>query len=188
MKKLGLSQFVVLGALLLSHLSYADSYNIRISDESFGLGASFDQVGENSSADIDWMHDDDFDLFRAGIYVDGVTPEAGPDEIGALTLKIGVKAFILNSDFDDGSGLALGGGVDLPFADKLSFYADAFYASGKLSFDEVDNYQEWSLGVRAHVIKNGYISVGYSVIEVDTDNFRNVELEDGVLFQVALQF
>ncbi|MCR8924013.1 YfaZ family protein [Dasania sp. GY-MA-18] len=179
---------IALCGLCMSYSAVADSFNLSVSDESFGIGASFDPVGENSSADINLLHDDDFDLLRIGFYVDVLPPESEAKTIHQLDLKLGLKGVVLESDFDDGMALAVGGSAELPVADKVSVYADLYYASGKLSFNDLENYQEWSLGVKAHVIKNGAISLGYGSIEVDTDSVNNAELEDGVVFKIAFGF
>ncbi|WP_019529554.1 YfaZ family outer membrane protein [Dasania marina] len=179
---------VVLCSACISYNAIADNFNLSISDESFGIGASFDPVGENSSVDINLLHDDDFDLLRLGFYVDVIADQSDIKTIHQLDLKLGLKGVVLESDFDDGMALAVGGSAELPIADKISVFAHLYYASGKLSFNDLEKYQEWSMGVKAKVIKNGEISLGYGSIEVDTDHVKNAELEDGVVFKIAFGF
>lgn len=178
---------VAIVGLFTTFNAIADSYTLRISEDVVGLGVMMDPIGESSSAEIDWMHADDFDLLRAGVYVEGLSPDTSYGDISQLTLKYGGKAVFLSSDFDDGAALALGLKAEYPFTEKLSLFSDVFYASGKLSFEEVDTYKEWAIGMRAKIFKNGSLSVGYTTIEVDTDTLNGIELEDGLMIYAAVQ-
>lgn len=174
--------------LCMSYQVSADNVYLTLSEDTIGVGASFEPLGDNSSADINLLHDDDFDLMRAGYYVKALSPEVTNTAIGQLDIKLGLKGVWLESDFDDGMALALGGGLELPIADKISVYADLYYASGKLSFSDLEDYREYAFGVKANVIENGELTLGYGSIEVDTDNYDDVELEDGVVFKIAFGF
>ena len=177
----------VVGSALINQAVIADTFHLSLSDEAFGVGAEFESVGENSSADINWLHDEDYDLLRAGYYVNFM-PAGSDIALDKIALKFGVKAMLLESDFDDGLAIPLGLKAELPVAEKLAVFADVFYASGKLSFNDVEDYFEWSAGVTAKVLQNGQISVGYRLIEVETDDYKDVELEDGVFAKIAFGF
>lgn len=185
----GLFKYLFLSAVFFtSSFSTAASYQASISDESFGVGMYFDAIAENLSADIHWIHADNFDLLRLGVYMSDVASEFEFMEEKSLGIKMGAKGFMLNTDYDDGSGVAIGGELEYLLSETLSVYADLYYASGKLSFEDVDSYQERSIGVRAKIIKNGVLSIGYGVVEVDFDSVSNVDLEDGFLIEMAMEF
>lgn len=187
-KSIMLNSIVLVSAMMVGTLVQADSYHLRVSDQLIGVGAELGQLGNDTSANIDWLHDDEFDLLRAGLYVDGIAADMAETVYGNVAARIGVKGFFLNADHGDGLGLTIGGDIDVPVAEKFSLYGTVFYGSGKMSFNDIDGYQEWGVGVNARLIKNGLISLGYSSIEIDVGSQHDIEIEKGLMFKIALNF
>ena len=117
--------------MLMAGPILADSISLQVSDESFGVGHNIERLGENSSAAIDWLHDDDSDLYRAGFYVDGIVNDI-ESSLGAVETKIGMKAFVINTDF---LNFAYGPKVEQSFRDvdiNYGFFEPTYILHSKL--------------------------------------------------------
>lgn len=130
-------------------------------DASMGLGLP------GLSANAGWGHDsqDDSDVYRLGLdYTFGLS---------SASIKVGAKGVYLNPNHDDdGYGIALGGGIQLPLISTLSLYGEGYYSPDAFS-SHIDHYVEAKAGVRWQVFRPLSVDVGYRYINIAASNGKN---------------
>lgn len=175
---------LTLAAATLSAGQALAEINVRVSEDTLGLGITNIRMGESSSADLEYRHDSDFDLLTATGWVEG--------EIGDFIPRLGLKVLYLDGDYRswdyDGYGLAMGGDLTLPLNERFSLTAKLFLASDKMTGSDLEGWEEWGIGFRANVVKNGSLYLGYGSLEVDSKYKDGIELDKGFNVGMALKF
>lgn len=106
-------------------------------------------------------------------------------------IGVGVRWTQYDTDYGDGGGLGLGGYgyFYLPAVPRLSLGGYAFYTSGAVTNQDLDDSLEAGVRARYEVIRNIEAYVGYRHLKVDFDNRHGrTTLDDGPLVGVRLLF
>lgn len=102
-----------------------------------------------------------------------------------LKLGLGIK---LNHTKDFTSApLGVEAAYKLPIESSVPFYigGSLYYASEVLSFEKASNYLEYRATMDAEVIKNGFVTVGYRVMNTD---YKIVDVEYNKSFYGGFRF
>lgn len=110
-----------------------------------------------------------------------------------LTLGVGVKFYAGNIDVtdDDIFGLGIGAEVRYTFPGVMpsSVYLRGYFAPQITSFGDTEEIADYNFGFQIEVLPQTSAFVGIRHIEVDSENFRNYELDDDrIHFGVRLTF
>ncbi|WP_440875606.1 YfaZ family outer membrane protein [Thalassotalea sp. PLHSN55] len=181
---------VALSSLLLATAANANSLHLSLSNNNLGLGAEVEEITPHSSADLEYFAEDHFNLYRAGIYVDAIERDKEHPHLGDMAIKVGPKAVYVKSDHYgyEGGAVALAIKMEFPLSEKLTTYMSGSFANSKMAFDNLERYEEFTLGIKAQIIEHGDFSIAFSHVEIETDNLNTMTLEDGLVFGVAFHF
>lgn len=110
-----------------------------------------------------------------------------------LTLGVGVKFFAGNIDATDDEifGLGIGGEIRYTFPGVMpsSIYLRGYFAPEITSYGDTEEIADYNLGFQIEVLPQTSAFVGIRHIEVDSENFRNYDLDDDrVHFGVRFTF
>ncbi|WJV55118.1 YfaZ family outer membrane protein [Pectobacteriaceae bacterium CE90] len=158
------------GSLLLATASaQAVSVSGEAGSDYVGASAGFGLPVPGLSGNVGWGHNSDHsnDSYSLGL---GYT-----FSLSNASLTVGAKGVYMNQNhFDDGYGVALGGGLQIPLNSSFSLYGEGYYSPDAFS-SHVDHYVEAKAGVRWQVFRPLSVDVGYRYInmasgESDNDN------------------
>lgn len=110
-----------------------------------------------------------------------------------LTLGVGVKFFAGNIDATDDEIFALGIGGEIrytfPGVMPSSIYLRGYFAPEITSYGDTLEVADYNLGFQIEVLPQTSAFVGIRHIEIDSENFRNYDLDDDrVHFGVRFTF
>ncbi|MGM3174923.1 YfaZ family outer membrane protein [Dickeya lacustris] len=149
------------GSLLLATVS---AHAIGLSGETgrdyVGAGASMGLGIPGLSGNVGWGHDQKHsnDIYSAGMDYTFALSNA--------SLKVGAKGLYMNQNhFQDGYGVALGGGLQVPVASSVSLFGEGYYSPDAFS-SHVDHYVEARGGVRWQPLRPLSLDVGYRYINM----------------------
>ena len=166
---------------LLTTIAVANEFTVRISEESVSLILS-PKPTENNSAEFAFVHNDDesSDLLSAGLFAHGSKQD--------FDARLGAKVYYADLDKDSGYGFALGGEVFVPVNPELKVNVGAYFGPGSLSFSDVDSYQEWFVRINYQILDNARVGAGVGSLELEPENGRDIEVDDGVFIEMNLSF
>jgi hypothetical protein len=167
--------------MLLSSAAIADDLTVRIGEDALSL--MFDPVAtEKNSVSFAFIHndDEDTDLLSLGFFANGSKEH--------FDGRLGGKIYYADLNKGSGYGAALGGEMWLPLLPDLKLNAGLYYGPSSLSFSDVDKYQEWFLRLNYQVFENAKLGAGVGSLELEPDSGSDVEVEDGVFFEMSLSF
>lgn len=99
-----------------------------------------------------------------------------------LTLGVGVKVYAgrIDDTGDEIFGLGIGGEIRYTFAGimPMSIYLRGFLAPEITSFSETEEISDYVFGFQIEVLPQTTAFIGIRHIEVDTEDFKNYELDD----------
>ena len=110
-----------------------------------------------------------------------------------LTLGVGVKAYAGRIDATGDEIFALGIGVEIRYTFAgvmpMSIYLRGYFAPEITSFGDTEEINDLVLGFQVEVLPQTSAFVGVRHIEVDSEDFKNYEIDDDNLhFGVRLTF
>lgn len=166
---------------LLATIATASEFTVRISEESVSLYLA-PKMSETNSMLFNYVHNDDesSDLISAGLFANG--SKQGFDA------RLGGKLYYADLHKDSGYGFALGGEVFVPINPELKVNAGIYYGPGSLSFSDVDGYQEWFLKLNYQVLDNARMGAGVGSLELEPEDGRDVDVDDGFFIEMNLSF
>ncbi len=167
--------------LALCSSSFANEFTIRISEETLSLYLE-PVVSEQNAMQLAFLHndDEDSDLISFGYFASG-----GREDLYG---RLGGKAYYADLDNDSGYGIALGGEMFFPIQSDLIINGGVYYGPSSLSFSDVDGYEEYFIRVNYQVLDNARVGAGYGSLDVEPEQGRDAEVEDGVFIEMNLTF
>lgn len=173
----------VIGLLMTAacSLALADTTAMRISSDAVSF--KFEPVpSATNSMQLGFLYNDDYDTFllSAGLFANG--------QRDRFSGRLGAKAYYADLDDDAGPGMALGGDFSFAIRPDLSVNAGLFYGPDSLSFAEIEGYEEWFVRLHYQVFETAQLGVGYGSLEMEPEDKKDFELDEGLFFEMILQF
>ncbi len=168
--------------LVVAQTASADGFGIRFSDDAFAMSYNIYPIAEHSSAEFAWVHNDDdnYDVASAGFFVNG--------QQDRLSGRAGVKGYYAKIDKDDGWGAAVGGDLAFQLTKIALLVGRGYWGPGSVSFSDIKCYEEWALGVNVTVFENAMISATYGSLELRTETYNYVDVDDGFSLGLKMNF
>ena len=187
------SGVLALAALFSMPAQAGGSLDISLADDMVRLGYDATQMGSGLHVSAAALHhQDDGDLFSAGLHVVDVRPSNRSTYIG-----VGAQALVFSTDGGDryedydGAGLGVGGffRYSFPRAPDVSLAGYVYYAPPVVTFMDAENMFVSDLRLQYSVIPTARIYAGYRynsmrVEEVD----KRFKLGDGGHVGVSIDF
>ncbi|MEE8059316.1 MAG: YfaZ family outer membrane protein [Pseudomonadales bacterium] len=172
---------LTISLLLFGSCTVANEFTVRISEESVSLILDPQVIAKNS-VQFSFVHNDDesSDLISAGFFAHGSKE--------SFDARLGGKAYYADLDNDSGYGITLGGEVFVPVNPQLKLNAGLYYGPSSLSFSDVDTFQEWFVGINYQVFDNASLGAGIGSLQLEPENGRDVDVDDGVFIEMKLSF
>ena len=105
-----------------------------------------------------------------------------PSAENPLTFGVGLRGYLGNLDDVDQDVVAFAIGGELrytvPGTMPMAFYLRLHYAPEITSFSDADEIYDYNLGFQIEVLPQTTAFVGWRHLEVDTDDFGDVEIDD----------
>lgn len=174
---------VLLFSLMSSAFSQETNLNFRFSKDTIRATiTAFPLFTETTSGEASWIYNDDKDthIGDLGFFVNGTRAE--------LTGRAGVKVYGAKVDKDNGAGFAFGGDGALKLNEMFSVFASLYLGPSYLSFNDIESYQDWRVGVNMLILENINLSVSYGELTIETDRYNDRDIEDGLAFGLEMRF
>lgn len=176
-----MKKLITLLPLVASSIVMANEATIRVSDDavSFYLDPA---ASATNSVQLGFLYNDDADaiLLSGGLFANG--------QRDRFSGRLGGKLYYADLDDDSGYGIALGGDFNYTITPMLSLHAGLFYGPDSLTFSDLEGYEEWYFRVNYKVFDTASIGAGYGSLEIEDDDDRDVEVDDGVFIEMRLTF
>lgn len=158
---------ILSGALccLTAANSHAADLQLSLSDET--TEASYSSANsERSSTKVRWLHhQDNGDLFTAGLYGEGSQ--------GKYKARLGGYAYYQNLDDnvidESGYGLAMGGEITAYLSPKLSWQTSVHFSPSVVSYGDTEDLLDAFTQLNFNVFESTDIVVGYRHIELNLE-------------------
>ncbi len=166
----------------------AHTLDLGINDDAFALDYSTQIPKSELNVGAGTIHHkDDGDLFYASLFVaDSVNKETG------LLAGLGGRAYYIDSETlgADGKALGLGGFLnwDIPSVPNLSLRGDLYYAPDVLTFDEIENFIDFSARVQYRIIEQAWVYAGYRRAELEDELGNDANIEEGAMLGMMIWF
>ncbi len=178
---------ILTGVFLFSMISTAFAQDnglvFRFSDDAIRATlTAFPLFSETTSGETSWIYNSDKDtnIADVGFFVNGRRSE--------LSGRAGVKFYGAKVDKDNGAGFAFGGDGSLQLNDVFSVFASLYLGPSYVSFNDVERYQDWRVGVNLAALDNIILSVSYGKLTIETDRYDERDIEDGLAFGLKMRF
>ena len=181
MKKLCLG--ILFFSLMSSAYSQETGLNFRFSKDSIRATiTAYPLFAETTSGEASWIYNDDKDtnIGGVGFFVNGTRSE--------LSGRAGVKFYGAKVDQDSGAGFAFGGDGTLKINEMFSLFASLYLGPSYVSFNDVESYEDWRLGVNMIVLDNINLSLSYGKLTIETDRYDERDIEDGLALGLKMRF
>jgi opacity protein-like surface antigen len=109
--------------------------------------------------------------------------------LGNVLVTLGGKTLYLNpDDNDEGYGVAVGGGAQLPLGENFTLFGDAYYSPDSLS-SGIAQYTEANAGIRWKLNPSFSVESGYRYLGMEgKDGHEDNILADGVYAGLNFSF
>ncbi len=176
--------FALLSSLSASAFSDVQSFDLNISEHSVQSHIDITSPWKNISQQASFIYSDDIKHNQNGYGIFyGLYNNYLGDELSA---RLGGKFMYVDSDFEDGGALALGGELRWYFYSSVSLRLTGHYAPSILAFADMDEYKEVGAHIVYEVFPNTEIYAGIRDTEVKFDHFRGTsDLQQG--FNIGFQ-
>ena len=175
---------------MLNTANAESEFDVDLSNDVVRLGISTPVASGNLLGSASYLHhEDDADLFAAGIHVAGKSKASR----GKQTTGLGVKlaGFTTDEADLDGGALALGGFIKHTLADAnlITLRGDLYYAPDVVAFGDADKYLEFSLRVEYRLMDNANVFAGYRKIDIGIkDSSATADLDKSAHVGINLLF
>jgi hypothetical protein len=180
-KKLFVGVFFL--SLMSSAFSQETGLSFRFSKNTIKAAiTAYPLFTETTSAEASWIYNDDKDtnIGGVGFFVNGTRAE--------LSGRAGVKFYGAKVDKDNGAGFAFGGDGALKLNEMFSVFASLYLGPSYVSFNDVESYEDWRLGVNMFVLDNINLSLSYGKLTIETDRYDDQDIEDGLALGLKMSF
>lgn len=166
----------------------AQGIRVQLSDEVARLFYSTEIMGEKYGGlelEMGLLYSDDSDrMLSVGAMVRGESVD--------MPIIVGVGTRLYYADFDPYNlgALAIGGEMLISPASwrGLGIGASIFHAPSVTSFDDAENFTEYSVSLNFQITAQANIYVGKQVIDAEIDGIGDVELQDDIFIGIDMSF
>ena len=109
------------------------------------------------------------------------------DELEGFDVKLGAKAFWLDSEDDSGFGVGLGVAAGRKFTEKLTLGAGINYSPDIITGGDFDSALEIDARLTFQLLENGALFVGYRNLEADNGR-ADIDIYDDAYFGINFKF
>lgn len=171
----------VLAFSALSSTVFASDATLRIGEDAVSVFLA-PQATQTHSAELGLVHnaDDDITVLSGGLFANGQREQ--------FSGRLGGKAYYTDLDGDSGYGIALGGDLTFTLSSDLSVIGGIYYGPSSISFSDVDGYEEWFVKARFQLFENGALGAGYGSFDLEPEEGRDIEVDDGLFLEMTLTF
>lgn len=165
-------------ALALTQVQ-AHTLDLGISNDAFSVDYNNQIPKSELNVGAGTLHNtEQGDTYYGSLFVaDNVNQSSG------ILAGLGVRAYYIDSEETDSDGKALGlGGFlnwDIPSVPHLSLRGDLYYAPDVLTFDDIEEFIDFSGRVQYRVIEQAWIYAGYRRIKLETELGADTNIEEG---------
>lgn len=181
MKKLTAVLALSISSAAISSAALASEATLRIGEDAVSVFLA-PQATETHSVGLGLAHnaDDDISVLSGGLFANGQREQ--------FTGRLGGKLYYADLDGDSGYGIALGGDLKFTLSQDLSIIGGLYYGPSSISFSDVDGYEEWFVKAHFQLFENGALGAGYGSFELEPEEGRDIEVDDGLFVEMTLSF
>ena len=168
------------GGMTLS-TAHADGLSFRFSNDAIAFAYNIYPIRDDASAEFAWVHNNnDRDVVTAGFFVNGQRQN--------LSGRVGVKGYWADVRNQTGLGAAFGGDLNLTINELIALFAQGYWGPKAIAFDDLEGYEEWRIGANISIFDNSIIAVSYGSLEIDTERFGWVNVDEGLSVGLKMHF
>lgn len=177
--------------LFMQHQAIAGNFGVDLNDEVARVFFMQKIRNSNLHGNVSLLHEEEGgNILAGGLHV--------VEHYGTgIFLGLGAQLYAYDADlsanatFDD-SGVALGvGGFGrwaFPTLSRLGLGGEIYYAPGVLAFNDTESFLEYAVRLEFHALRSADIYLGYRRVEIDIDEFGDVDFEKDAFIGARLTF
>lgn len=160
----------------------ASTLDLALSNRTVKLDIISDTKGaNNASVEATYLHNEgDRDLISAALHV------ANSDHL--IKAMIGLKAYYVDIDDEEGSGIAIGGKVFHSLTEKLVLQGQLYYSPAVTSFGDTEHYEEIAVNLIYYMMPQSQVFIGYRNLDIDMEDIGDLEMHEGGYLGISFQF